>query len=207
MKKIVIIGAGRGGQLIAEMLRQQGQDIVGFADDKRIGEINGIKIIGTTEELEKSGADSFVVGIGMNLSAREKVFEKAVKAGLEPINVIDKTAIIDKSAKIGKGNIIMTGTVIGHFSEIGNNCFIFSNSIVEHNCILKDNVYLSPGVCLAGTVTIEKNTLIGIGAVVKEETRIGMNSIVGAGTVVLENIPNNTVVVGVPAKKLRDNNE
>ena len=187
MKKIIIIGAGTGGKVIAEMLKQQGRELVGFVDDNKEGEVDGINIIGKTDNLSELDADSFVIGIGMNLKARDLVFKKAIDAGLEPVNVIDEKAIIDKTAKIG------------------DNCFIFSNSIIEHNCELGNNVQLAPGASLAGSIKIGDNTLIGIGANIIEEIKIGENSIVGAGAVVLNDVPDNTVVAGVPAKELRKN--
>jgi len=186
-------------------LKQQGRELVGFVDDNKEGEVDGINIIGKTDNLSELDADSFVIGIGMNLKARDLVFKKAIDAGLEPVNVIDEKAIIDKTAKIGKGNIILAGSVIGHFAKIGDNCFIFSNSIIEHNCELGNNVQLAPGASLAGSIKIGDNTLIGIGANIIEEIKIGENSIVGAGAVVLNDVPDNTVVAGVPAKELRKN--
>ncbi len=45
---------------------------------------------------------------------------------------------------------------------------------------------------------------IGIGATIKDRVRVGANSIVGAGAVVLKDVPDNSVVVGVPAKFIRN---
>lgn len=51
---------------------------------------------------------------------------------------------------------------------------------------------------------IERGSLIGIGAVVLDGVRVGAGSIIGAGSVVTKDVPSNSLVVGVPAKKLRD---
>ncbi|MFB2923859.1 gamma carbonic anhydrase family protein [Aerosakkonema funiforme] len=51
---------------------------------------------------------------------------------------------------------------------------------------------------------IERGSLIGIGAVVLDGVRVGAGSIVGAGSVVTKDVPPKSLVVGVPAKKLRD---
>ncbi|MGB7441593.1 MAG: gamma carbonic anhydrase family protein [Coleofasciculaceae cyanobacterium] len=51
---------------------------------------------------------------------------------------------------------------------------------------------------------IEHGSLIGIGAVVLDGVRVGTGSIVGAGAVVSKDVPPRSLVVGVPAKKLRD---
>ena len=51
---------------------------------------------------------------------------------------------------------------------------------------------------------IERGSLIGIGAVVLDGVRVGSGSIVGAGAVVSRDVPPLSLVVGVPAKQLRD---
>lgn len=51
---------------------------------------------------------------------------------------------------------------------------------------------------------IERGSLIGIGAVVLDGVRVGSGSIVGAGAVVSKDVPPLSLVVGVPAKRLRD---
>ncbi|MFB2973226.1 gamma carbonic anhydrase family protein [Aerosakkonema sp. BLCC-F183] len=54
---------------------------------------------------------------------------------------------------------------------------------------------------------IERGSLIGIGAVVLDGVRVGAGSIIGAGSVVTKDVPPKSLVVGVPAKKLRDLSE
>ncbi len=70
--------------------------------------------------------------------------------------------------------------------EIGNNVSIGHNAIV-HGCV------------------IENNVLIGMGAIVMDNARIGSNSIIAAGAVVLENtvVEPGSIYAGVPAKKVK----
>jgi carbonic anhydrase/acetyltransferase-like protein (isoleucine patch superfamily) len=70
---------------------------------------------------------------------------------------------------------------------IGNNVSIGHNAIV-HGC------------------TVEDNVLIGMGAIVMDQARIGRNSIIAAGAVVLEDteVPPGSIFAGVPAKKVKD---
>lgn len=57
-----------------------------------------------------------------------------------------------------------------------------------------------PGIDVVGPVIIGNNVFIGINAIILPGTRIGNNVIVGAGAVVTKDIPDNSVVAGVPAK-------
>ncbi|MCY7275388.1 MAG: gamma carbonic anhydrase family protein, partial [Phormidesmis sp. CAN_BIN44] len=49
-----------------------------------------------------------------------------------------------------------------------------------------------------------RGSLIGIGAIVLDGVRVGTGSIIGAGSVVTKDVPPRSLVVGVPAKPLRD---
>jgi carbonic anhydrase/acetyltransferase-like protein (isoleucine patch superfamily) len=51
---------------------------------------------------------------------------------------------------------------------------------------------------------IETGCLIGIGAVVLDGVRVGKESIIGAGSVVTKDVPERSLVVGIPAKKIKD---
>jgi serine acetyltransferase len=56
-------------------------------------------------------------------------------------------------------------------------------------------------------VTVKKGTFIGIGTVVKEYLSIGENVTIGAGSVVLEDVPDNVVAVGAPARIVKNKTE
>ncbi len=209
MEKIVIIGAGDGGRIISQLVKDQEDfEILGFIDDDESLQgkiINGYKVIGTSINLKKFQGLNFVVAIGTNMKRRKMLFEKAIDSKLNPISVTHHSATIDKTAKIDKGTIILANCVINSFATVGKNVFIFSGTIIEHDAIIGNNVYFSPGVKLGGGVKIGDNTFLGINSCTVERITVGSNVIVGAGSVVLKNVPDNTVVAGVPAKVLRKN--
>ena len=51
---------------------------------------------------------------------------------------------------------------------------------------------------------IERGSLIGIGAIVLDGVRVGTGSIIGAGCVVTKDVPPNSLMVGIPGKRVRD---
>ena len=110
-----------------------------------------------------------------------------------------KTGIeIHPGATIGRGLFIDhgMGVVIGETAEIGDNCTLYQ------------------GVTLGGTgkeqgkrhPTVGNNVMISAGAKVLGSFTIGDNSKIGAGSVVLEEVPPNSTVVGVPGRVVKRNN-
>lgn len=57
-----------------------------------------------------------------------------------------------------------------------------------------------PDLRVFGTITIEDNCLIGLGAQILPGVTIGKNSIVGAGSIVISDVPPNSIVMGIPAR-------
>jgi len=105
---------------------------------------------------------------------------------------------ISCKAKIGKGFRIMHGhdIVIGANVIIGDNCKIF-NGVTLGN---KNTEILESFQPIIGN-----NVVISTGAKILGQITIGSNTIVGANSVVLKDVPDNSIAVGVPAKILEKN--
>ena len=208
--KIIIIGAGGQAKVVYEILKHdRNVEVVGFVDPvlKEPNEkIIGLPILGdfsVVPKMIKKGIKGFIVGIGPN-QIRAQRFEEIKNMGLEPISAIHPTANIASNVEIGKGTVVSIGATIATGSKIGNNVIINTGAIVEHDNIIEDGVHIGPGAVLAGKVIIKKETFIGMRVAVKEFITIGKNVTVGAGAVVLEDIPDNVVAVGIPAKIIKN---
>jgi serine O-acetyltransferase len=75
-----------------------------------------------------------------------------------------------------------------------------TNAQIDPHSVIKECVTLNPGVVTAGNVTIDRYTQVHSGAVIINRKRIGENSILGAGAVIIDDMPDNVTVVGVPGK-------
>lgn len=99
---------------------------------------------------------------------------------------------------IPAGTLIDRGFYIGHFGGI----VISGKAVIGKNCNISQNVtigYNSRG-SRQGFPTIKENVYIGPGAVIIGNITIGNNVAIGANAVVVDDIPDNAVVAGVPAK-------
>ncbi len=110
-----------------------------------------------------------------------------------------------------------TGIEIHPGAQIGKGFFIDHGNgvIIGETTVIGDNVTLYQGVTLGGTgkeqgkrhPTIGNNVMISAGAKVLGSFTIGDNSKIGAGSVVLNEVPPNSTVVGVPGRVVKRNNE
>ena len=80
-----------------------------------------------------------------------------------------------------------------------------TGAIIEHECIIGDGVHLMSGSVVSGKVRIDDYATIGTNATILPYVHIGEGAYVGAGALVNKDVPPYAVVVGVPAKKLREN--
>jgi len=106
-----------------------------------------------------------------------------------------------------------TGIEIHPGAKIGKGLFIDHGSgvIIGETAILGNNVTLYQGVTLGGTgkekgkrhPTLEDNVMVSAGAKVIGSFTVGKNSKIGAGSVVIEEVPPNCTVVGVPGRVVR----
>jgi len=208
--KIVVIGAGGHARVILDVLKAQGgHEIIGIIDKNHHPDENleGVPILCTFDKLpeliSKEGVEGAIVAVGDN-HIRKNYYNELKKLGLKLVNAIHPSASIASNVELGEGIVICRETIVCVDAKIGNNCILNSGAIIEHQDILEDHVHIAPGVNLAGRVTVKEGSFVGIGSNVIQRITIGKNSIIGAGSIVIEDIPNNVVAVGTPAKVVKE---
>ena len=105
---------------------------------------------------------------------------------------------------------IITGIEIHPGARIGRKFFIDHGMgvVIGETTYIGDNVLIYQGVTLGGTgkehgkrhPTLGDNVIVGAGAKILGNLTIGENSRIGAGSVVVENVPENSTVVGIPGR-------
>lgn len=109
--------------------------------------------------------------------------------------------MIAEDVKVGVCTAVMANAVINSGSSIGNGVIINTAASVDHDNVIGDFSHVSPGAHLAGNVSIWERCWIGIGASVINNIYIVTDSIVAAGAVVIKDINEAGIYVGVPAKR------
>ena len=141
--------------------------------------------------------EEIIISIGNNKT--RKIISEKLKNSTFGIAIHPKSSI-DKTANMDKGTVIMANAVVNSSANIGKHCIINTSSVIEHDCSINDFAHISPNATLCGNVTIGEGTHIGAGATVIPSIKIGKWCIIGAGAVVIKDIPDNSIVVGNPAR-------
>lgn len=134
---------------------------------------------------------------GVSIGHQGFSFSKDEKGRMEKFFHVGKI-IIEDGVEIGPNSCVDRGTLdetfigaytkisklvlIGHNVRIGENCFIAAHSMIGGSSVLEDDVWV------AQSASIREHTFVGSGATV------------GIGAVVIKDVPNGKVVIGVPAK-------
>ena len=201
MNKLIIVGAGGHGKVVANNALKNGYTDICFVDDKILGECMGFPIIGKCKDLIKfnDGKTDFIIGIGNN-EIRKIIAETY---NVNWVTICHPSAVVAEKVLIGKGTVVMAGVVINCDSTIGEHSIINTGTIVEHDIRIGDYVHLSPGVSLGGTVQVGNNSHIGIGATVINNIEICAGCVIGAGALVVRSINEEGTYVGVPVRKIK----
>lgn len=214
--RVIGLGAGGHAKVVIEILRLAGGcEIAGLLDSRQElwnTEVLGIPVIGDDSLLAKvydQGIGHAFVGLGSvgDTLPRRRLYEKARGHGFQIVRALHPQAIIAPSVEIGHGPTIMAGAIINAAVRLGDNVIVNTGAIVEHDCVIGDHVHVATGARLASTVNVDEGAHIGLGASVRQCIRIGRRAIVGAGAVVVEDVPDDAVVVGVPARARQKVNE
>ena len=163
---------------------------VDFGSAKVFGEGRSAVVFGDWAELApilEANADrisDYVVENDRRNSGVPLLDLKGIPARIEP------GAIIREKVTIGEGTMIDMGTILGGRATVGDHCHIGAGTVLAG--------VVEPAA--ATPVVVEDNVLIGANAVVIEGIHIGKGAVVAAGSVVIEDVPENAVVAGSPAR-------
>jgi sugar O-acyltransferase (sialic acid O-acetyltransferase NeuD family) len=205
---MVIVGAGGFAKEILETFSQRNELDNLFFFDNVSKEIPGtlfnrFPILKTMDEVkkifEKTGDNRFTLGLG-NPLFRYKLNKMFSAIGGELTSSISQnTEIGSFGTTIAAGCNILSGTIITNNVTLKTGCLINPGCSISHDSILEEYVQISPGVRITGNCLIDGFSLLGTNSVILPKVTIGKNVVVGAGAVVTKDVPDNSMVMGVPA--------
>ena len=156
MRKLLIIGAGGHGKVVAEVAQDCGYEEIAFLDD------NSTDAIGKTDEIENfvgQYEDAFV-GIGNN-ELRQNMLNRLKEAGYHIPVLVHPTAYVSKTAKIAEGTIVEPKAVVNTDTVIGVGCIISVGAIVDQ----EECVHVNAGAIVNAGALVEKGRKIEAGEI------------------------------------------
>ena len=199
---LVLFGGGGHAVVVAAAAPAAGVGPLGLYDDDP--GCAASRAPGAVDHLGPLAACPFpttpwIVALG-DLAARARVLARLANARAAAAPVRHPTAIVSPTAFLGAGVFLAPAAIVHSRAQIGAHAIINTGAIVEHDCRVGENCHLAPRSTLGGDVRIGPNTLVGLGAVILPGVRVGAGCTIGAGAVVLADVPENTRVVGNPAR-------
>ena len=110
--------------------------------------------------------------------------------------------LINDYSEIGCGSTIDRGSISN--TVIGKNTYLDNQIHIAHNVKIGDNCIIAGQVGFAGSSTLGNNVMIGGQAGISGQLNIGNNIKIGGGSGVIKDIPDNSRVMGYPAKDLKE---
>ena len=206
-KRLLIVGAGGHAKVVIDSVLQAPSkpehvvvldDNINFGNDLFMGQM----VKGPVVEFLQSG-DFFHVAIGDNQD-RERMYQLCVSLGCLPYPVVHSGSIQAISATMAAGVFVAAKAIIGPDASINEGVIVNHGAVVDHDCDVGCFAHIAPNATLGGGVKIGRRSLIGAGANILPGVVVADDVIVGAGAVVNKSVPQYTVVIGNPAKKLRE---
>jgi len=189
-----------------------GEDVV-IGDNAVVGKHPTLGARSTTKVEELPPLD---VGDGARILACAVVFAGSrLGSGV----IVGDQACVRERCELGDGVIVGRGSLVENDTTVGARTRIQANAYVTAYSTLEEDVFIAPGVVTTNDnfmgrtderlakmkgPTVRRGARVGGGAVLLPGIEIGEEAFVGAGAVVLHDVPARAVVVGNPARQIRD---
>ena len=215
MKSVLIFGAGQVAQVVRASLINAGYLFSAYVVDDEYWKPEMCSLIPKVEPMGRIGVfpyfsrgrnenagwvNTFIIGLsfkGLN-APRAAKYQAMLDKGYEPLTFVDYRSI--NNGKVGQGSFVMELNNIQHGAEIGENCVLWAGNHVGHHARIGNHVWISSHAVISGACEIGDRTFVGVNATITDGVKIGRDCIIGAGALVTKDLPDESVVQGVPSE-------
>jgi acetyltransferase-like isoleucine patch superfamily enzyme len=171
--------------------------------------------LGPRSTASREAPPELVVGDGATVCAGA-VLVAGVSIG--PGSVVADQAHVRERASVGAGSVIGRGSAVDNDVTVGDHVRVQTGCYLTAYSTVEDDVFVAPGVTLTNDdtmgrhepgyqmrgATLRRACRVGAGAVLVPGVEVGEEAFVAAGAVVTRDVPARAVVMGVPARHVRD---
>jgi sugar O-acyltransferase (sialic acid O-acetyltransferase NeuD family) len=207
MQRIAMVGSGELSDRLIYYFEDTGFGrVIGMFDDfETVGAIKDDRpILGKIEEIpaafRKGAFDAVAIAVGYkHRRFRGEVFAALKGQEIPIVTFVHPSSYVEKSALLQEGAIVLVDCTIDMHARIGENVLLSSRCFVSHHVKIGAHTFCGPAVNLAGHAEIGEVCFLGISTTCIDGVRVGRNVQAAAGSVITKDVPDHTLVAGVPA--------
>jgi sugar O-acyltransferase (sialic acid O-acetyltransferase NeuD family) len=206
MRTIVYGARTRYAAEVAEIFARLAYEAVVYADNLPGGpEPPPVGPIVLADDLDPTDGEVGVIVPIFAPALRKRVVAEAAARGYRIFPVLtDPTSVIARSATLGRGTIVNALVVVASNTAIGQFVNVNRSTSIGHDNTIGDYVSFGPGCVVMGNVTLGTGAFVGGASTLLPDITVGANAVIGAGSVVTHDVPANTLVIGSPARAVRE---
>ena len=199
-----IIGAGGFARETLDIYIDLGRekDVLGFLEENCQNDgaiLNGKPVHDISYLNQINGQNKPLVIGAIGSTKRKNLLMKLEKEGYYFDTLIHPSAIRSRWVTVGAGSIVTPGVIMTCQIEIGRHVILNLGTQIGHDVKIGDYSTLSPGVEVMGHVNLGDEVYVGTNATIVDRIKVGNGAIIAAGAVVTKDVPEMSLVAGVPA--------
>lgn len=217
-QQIVIFGAGEIAELADFYFAHDSQfDVASFTVDKEYvkeSSFRGRALVAFEEVAEAFPPAQFGFFVAVSyVKLNDLRVEKAAAArgkGYRLASYLSSRATVFPGFELKDNCFILEDNTIQPFARIGSNVTLWSGNHIGHHAVIEDDVFIASHVVVSGGVRVGQGSFVGVNATLRDHVTIGRKCVIGAGALVLEDLPDFSVVAPrgtelakVPSTRLR----
>ena len=213
-KKTCILGAGGFARETLDIYIDLGResDVLGFVEESCQCDgiiLNGKPVhdISFLNQFNEQNRPLVIGAIGS--TKRRNLLMQLEKKGYQFDTIIHPSVIRSKWVEFGEGSIITPGVILTCQIDIGRHVILNLGVKIGHDVRIGNYTTLLPGAEVMGCACLGDEVYVGTNATIIEKINVGNGAIIAAGAVVVQDVPEMSLVAGVPAavKKIYNSSE
>jgi sugar O-acyltransferase (sialic acid O-acetyltransferase NeuD family) len=219
MKEIVVFGTGDIAELADfYFTHDSSRRVAAFTVDAAFmkeGTFLGRPLVAFEEVATHYSPERFDLFVAVSYTKLNAVRAAKVAAardmGYELASYVSSRATVFPDLTHGDNCFILENNVIQPFARIGANVTLWSGNHIGHHSTIEDDVFMASHVVVSGGVKVGNASFVGVNVTLRDHVSVGARCVLGAGALVLEDLPDGSVVAPrgteisrVPSHRLRD---
>lgn len=208
--KLGIYGSNGTGLEILEIANlinereKRWEEVVFIDDTKDKGILRNCKIMPFIDFNKTYGTEDteVVIAVGEPTS-KQKLRLKLKENGYKLANIIHPNSFVSESATLGEGIVVKMQSIVFSDAHIADNVFIQANVVVGHEVSIGEDCQISAFAHICGNVQIGSRVFLGAQSGIREKCKIGDDCVVAMGSMVMNDMEEETMAIGNPAKFIR----